>query len=1093
MKKHLLFALGVLLALPISAQDEDVTNYIQNAGFDTDLTWLADGSKKEIIDKSNVLSNRSIAGIAADSSVYALVNPSTPKSRPDGRTLEATNGFIGRVQGWTVETNQTFPKCEWVYFGTIPYDLAAQAIPIADDGSTYLETPQRPNAYSGADNVGFAYLRAGWGGRAVYKQTVKLPCAQYRLEYWAININANASKGKNLSKVTCRKDTWEDETGFNDTEWTLHTIEFTPTSEFSMEFGFESEGGSGSNPFLCIDGIKLYKIGEADPVELLQSDISDVEDECSRLATQASMSRFNSLYLQIDEFCIWLEDALDLTTQEELEAALRYANEMLEKFKQAIDVMDDINAIMNKIDNLIATTNYPGKEELQKAWDDLNDLKNGDDEETDYAALMLTAVDKAKQAIREYLLSQKDTASEENPADFTFLIQHPWFINDDAEPTNEDGIWYFPKQFDEETGEDRYSEGSASSPDLNSTGWYIAGASGGDQRLNWQRGRSCWNAWNKDFTTTLAVAQDLIDLPNGYYTISADLITESGYANGTQHVYAQSTAGKTVSAAALTIEGWDNSEWETVAMTNEEKVLVVDGKLTIGAEGTGNGSASAGWFLVTNFRLNFLGQASEEVIAEALKQSFDTQLADARAMAATMHFAGDKKALNDTIAKYQYANEKNAYIEALVAMQAALDEAAKSEAKYYEYLPTQETLDENPEYYSTKTLLWVWALVHDEHVDGHDAFSTETKPIAKFALDYVNNYIVCDTATYKQFDAVVDLLMNYVNTYIPAYDEASNIAYYASEKGKTALHNLMDKQKQALIAEMKDKETVDAYVNELKELIAKVNKQNIYENPNITDYTEFIINPNAEAVNGWDITIGNGDGNGQKSGQWMDDGSTRYFDSYNSGGLKNFKFSQVITDLPNGTYTVGCYTRTPAEGAYIFYAVENDTLFNEIPLNYYQITNDEGEEETVIASDKYGPIWENANAQIEAGATDDKLYAIANANGGWGRGWKHQESDNIEVKNHELTIGSMAGNEASQTPKIFAGTWYSVGGWTLTLQQMGDNSGWAGPIESGIASIFVNNSIADGIYTLSGVKTNSLQRGINIVITNGKVRKVMVK
>ena len=80
-------------------------------------------------------------------------------------------------------------------------------------------------------------------------------------------------------------------------------------------------------------------------------------------------------------------------------------------------------------------------------------------------------------------------------------------------------------------------------------------------------------------------------------------------------------------------------------------------------------------------------------------------------------------------------------------MQAALDEAAKSEAKYYEYLPTQETLDENPEYYSTKTLLWVWALVHDEHVDGHDAFSTETKPIAKFALDYVNNYIGNDESS----------------------------------------------------------------------------------------------------------------------------------------------------------------------------------------------------------------------------------------------------------------------------------------------------------------------------------------------------------
>ena len=33
----------------------------------------------------------------------------------------------------------------------------------------------------------------------------------------------------------------------------------------------------------------------------------------------------------------------------------------------------------------------------------------------------------------------------------------------------------------------------------------------------------------------------------------------------------------------------------------------------------------------------------------------------------------------------------------------------------------------------------------------------------------------------------------------------------------------------------------------------------------------------------------------------------------------------------------------------------------------------------------------------------------------------------------------------------------------------------------------------DGIYTIAGAKTNKLQRGLNIVISNGKARKVLVK
>ncbi len=76
---------------------------------------------------------------------------------------------------------------------------------------------------------------------------------------------------------------------------------------------------------------------------------------------------------------------------------------------------------------------------------------------------------------------------------------------------------------------------------------------------------------------------------------------------------------------------------------------------------------------------------------------------------------------------------------------------------------------------------------------------------------------------------------------------------------------------------------------------------------------------------------------------------------------------------------------------------------------------------------------------------------------------------------------------------MFAGNWYSVGGWTLTLVAKGDNTGWDGPLATGISNTVVKTTAADGIYTLSGVKADKLQRGLNIVITNGQARKVMVK
>ena len=1057
MKKILLFAMGALMAMPLMAQEEDVTHYIKNAGFDDDLTFQVDGSMKTITSTTTSLSDRSWAYIAEDSTVYAKPKETSSQKRPDGRKLEATNGFIGRVKGWQVETNQVFPKCEWVYFGTIPYDLASQSIPIADDGSTYLEVPARPSVADGSDNTGFVYMRAGWGGRAVYKQVVQLPCAVYRLEYWAININPNGTNGKNLSKVTCRKDTWADETGFSDSEWTLHTIEFTPTSEFSMEFGFESSGGSGSNPFLCIDGIKLYKIDEADPADILTSDLITLQEEYAELSAQAGELDLMGLIDEIDAINGNIDDVLGGDVAE-MEAMLKKYEAYKAVIQQAIDAVPGILTTIEKMEELAETTDYAGKEAFKEATQALRKmLYESADDPIGTAEKILSIPEQAQAAIRAYILSQ------EAPADFTLLINHPWFIKTEAEPTDDgSGYWTFPNS-------DSYTQGS-SNDDLSSEGWYISGAEGGDQRLNWQQNRSCWNCWNNNFTTSIGVAQDITGLPNGYYQVTADMITQSDCENA-QYVFAKSTAGKAVSPV-LNEAGWSDDGYGYWSTLTSEQVLVVDGKLTIGAEGTGNGSGSRGWFLVTNFKLQYVGAASEEQIAQA----YTNMIAEYTEYANAMHFAADKAAFLAVIAENTGAAD---VVAAMAALSAAKEEAMKSEAKYLDYLPADESIVEG------KTLRVVKQTLAE---NGYAA----AQEIMQFAFDQTMGWINGATATYEKMDSVVDMLKNYLNIYVPVYNQAAELAAVSSEAGKNALNAIMVAQKAKLVSEMCDAEAINAMVEDLKSRIKAVEMQNIVDG-DATDYTVFIQNPNAEASEGWTFEMGNGDGNGEKSGQWFDGSSTRYFDTYNGSGLTGFKASQVVTGLPNGTYNVGVYTRTPAEGAYVFYAVSADTVYTEIPLTYYQGV--ETQDTVAVASDKFGPIWEEAKAAVEAGTATEVQANTYNANNSIGRGWKHQEMTGIVVTNHELCIGTLAGNtETRKTEKTFAGSWYSVGGWTLTLVSKGDNTGWDGPLAEGIEMVAADGvKTADGIYTLNGVKVAKMQRGLNIVISNGKAIKVMVK
>ena len=1067
MKKFLLFALVAMIGMPVLAQDEvgdDVTKYVINAGFDEDLTFQKDGKMKDAVSTDREAggnNSRSWAYIAADSTVYARPKATTSQSRPDGRKMEAVNGFKGRVQGWTMESNAPFPQCEWTYFGTVPYDLASQAVPIADDGTTYLEVPARPTEFDGGE--GFVYLRAGWTNSAIYKQVVNLPCAKYRLEYWTININPNTSAvAEDLTKIVCRNEEFKDEegTGLNAQVWTKHEFEFTPTTEFTMQFGYQAaNAGSGGQPIVALDGIKLYKIGEADAVELFQSDCYYLMDQFEAL--QGEMSDYQGLYGEMEDVKNELYGMINEDV-EELKAALEAIKAAIAKYQQVQKDVVTLDELIAKAETLVYSTDYPGKEALSDAIDKYSAVLDEGG-----ADAIAAAIEGMNQAIKEYYASQ--VATRDDPADYTFYIQNPWFVGAKGEPTlNADGTYTFPNEFDEEKP---YTVGSAPF-DGTSEGWYM-GEGGGDQRLNWRQGRTCWNAWNNNFNT-VSIAQDITGLPNGLYKVAADLITQSGMATD-QHTFAKSSLQSAVSNP-LADGLWDEGEMGTwTTLTTEQWVIVADGKLTIGALGTGAAdTGAAGWFCATNFKLFYFGEATEDEIAEATA----ARVAEVKALVDGMHFAADKAKAEEILFNYDIAKDLEMLNEA-----AALAET--SEGKYNEIMAEGKTIP----------------TVEAGLADGSYG---EAAAIARFALDYVKDYIASNEATYEAVDAKLDEAKNYINTYVPVFMEAAEfLAGAQSQAVKNALGTTMNDQKAILLSEMKDKATVDALVEELKTMLYNVKKQETYDaDPDGTDYTSFIQNPKAESTTGWDIDKGTGNGP-TNGGEYFDsnDSGHRYFDSYNAtDSVLNFYGEQVVLGVPNGTYTVGAAVRTSAPGAFIFAGncgeAKADTLWKEIPMQTYTYLDDEtGEEMTDKATNKWGAIWENACERFETMTDSDPDYfyiqGIVNANGGNGYGWQYLEITGVEVKDHKIVIGMCT--DIARTGKQFEGTWFSVTDWTLTLTKKGDNSGWDGPLATGINEIATETLAVDGIYTVNGVRTNKLQRGLNVVVRNGKAMKIMVK
>ena len=1053
MKKVLLMSLAAAFSFTAFAQEEDVTHLITNAGFDKGLTFTDEGKPTSETTATGEKSDRSRFLKSANGDYYA--EPTDGKGYNVAGDL-SWYGFLGAPKGWTVPEKYATTKPEWKYYGVFPYSLKEGYLGMGDGkpaGS--ITVPTKPESDDTDDNLGFLYMRAGWGGAVAYQQTVSLPCAKYRLEYWTINLNSSSTaEATDLTKVICRKDEFSDPTGLSATEWTKHDFEFTPTSDFTLQFGYKAANeNSNKNPWVVIDGVKLYKIGEASEEEIYTSDLTALQEDFYAMTDE--YAEYSGLSGQIEKAVEDIDDAIGSGDAEIMKSTLASVTALKDSIIMAAGLVPSITASYNKA-TAAAEKAYPGLADLQPVLAKFDQTVNNGT----WADIVAYATE-LKQAYTTYMTSQ--VASADAPADYTFLVQNPLFVKEGSEPTIENGVFTYPNQ-------DTFEAGKA--PEVaTSEGWTKTGTcTDGDQRLNYAQGRICWNAWKANTDgKTLEVSQVIKNLPNGYYKVSGDLITQDGFVND-QHVFATSSL-QSSNSASLTEGLWNDNNAGTWTTLTSDKVLVHDGKLTIGASGTLANKNQSGWFCATNFQLLYLGAATQAEIEAALAAKAE----NAKALVAAMHFGADKAAANDSIAEYTTTGE-------LVKLNAAIKLAQNSEAKYEEI---------NAE---GKTIPTVAVAV----TDGTYGVATE---IAQSAYDNTLAYI--NNGSYNKVDSVINILKAYVNNYVPAYNTADEtLKALTSATAKEVLTSVMTEHKKVLMSELKSEDYVKAAIVQLTAATATANAQEAYEkNPNSTDYTGFIINAQSASTDGWNVIKGEGDGPLKKGQYFTDDANRTYFDSWNgTAGKNNYYMDQAIEGLPNGTYTLAANVRTSAEGAFLFAstgAEAADTTWMEIPVQTYTyFDGTAGKDSTVFAMDKYGKLWEEAKAKIDGGLSDtDPNYATYSAtysaNGSKGFGWMNLQIPNIEVTNHALTIGVTC--DSTKTNKPSKVTWFSATDFTLTLTKAGDNAGWNGPA-TGITEIENEALKADAIYNINGQRiANMNKQGLYIVVRNGKAVKVLKK
>ncbi len=657
------------------------------------------------------------------------------------------------------------------------------------------------------------------------------------------------------------------------------------------------------------DYVPLYDFqviynGPADNEAVLDAAREDCHQALAELEdfkTQLEDAGFEGFAGAVSDILIDFDEQIDdAESTEALDAILASINTTVDNYLKSLASVNSLDDLISMSEDMLASTQFPGYDAFQAAVEKAKADAKTDDVEAlgdDPGAYFAGVYNTLAEARANYLDSQeKDT---DGAKDFSALIKHPWFVNPEYTPTqNEDGTWTLKEEtwnWGSVGNLGDYSTNGGSRTDICSkvslgtdasinNQWYKrlkafgGGWSANSFHLFYQAGLiGVSQGWCSGFDDWEGVCQQLVGLPNGYYSLkalvrgnNADPWNEDNlppyhniFAENSEEVRVTSIVGHTDGYYCQQLLSSNNGwyEWNPVIWQEHKTgtIQVSDGKLLIG----GQSSMLANF---TGFRLLFYG--TEPPFSALIQKELDAINADKDGLT----FKGDIKAIDNLLAKIALPiPDAAAYDAALVVINEAND-----------YLGFAKQAMKNNK-------------AHETYTDLMDKYTTEDElAILEPAQMYAFNLGENDDDVYTMVEPATAAAAKY-STYMELYHAAT--AY------KESIGKLFTEQTNALKAGYKNAETMQKFIETLqpaynRAMFADKGAATATEEAPL-DVTSLIVNPDFynNASNGWtgieasqneygQQVVGN-DVKGINSELWNKD---------------PFTFSQKIVGLPAGTY-----------------------------------------------------------------------------------------------------------------------------------------------------------------------------------------------
>lgn len=655
-------------------------------------------------------------------------------------------------------------------------------------------------------------------------------------------------------------------------------INFVCTEDTYIKIGFRKTGYIKQD-WLPFTNVRVIYNGPADEeaqMEIEKEECQQSIAELEEVQNKVQEAGFEGLAGAISDLVMEYNDLVDdAKTVDALNNALKAINSSVDNYTKALSHVNTLSDLLNMSSDMLASTSFPGLSEFQTSYDQaVSDAGTSDvsalgDDPGAYYDGVYNTLSKAR---ADYLNSQP--ANEKGAKDFTALIKSPWFVNAENTPVMVNGnwelqnapewnVWEGPGSFSDRVNEGRPN--IASNVDVSTDAtvtnqWYkyfgySSGWCAGIDMMSGSHLVSMSTGWSSGFVGEAGVRQQLVGLPNGYYSVNC-LVKGwdacSTYNSNKKILGCMAQNSEEVAVYSVPSEntgnwwswGWD---WDDVQTSI---ISISDGKLLIG----GGGSISN---QVTGFRLSFYGENPD------FNQMITDKLAYLDSQMGSITFAGDIKNINDIKAQIvQPITDPDAYEAALVPISDAQNyiDKAKSAMSNYTALDTFAALADYE--FTLPGQLWAIGLGESEEdtyekVDGANALANAYK-------SYVDMYSKCAALDDAQINAIIK------------------------------------SQTDAMTQEVKDVETIEGYINDLSlpYNIAVMAQNGAAEatEANPADVTTFIVNPTFtdDPTTGW-----SGETPSNNEYAYDTNGKKVNAELWNKSA---FTLSQTINGLPAGTY-----------------------------------------------------------------------------------------------------------------------------------------------------------------------------------------------